>query len=323
VGLAESVEVEYLGASQTRLREYYTADWDNIRAALAWCLDRGEIELGLRIAGSLTVIWLHLNVAPEGERWLTELLARAEGVDPTVRATALTTLGMVAGVQNQVELAERSSSEALDYFRAAGHEAGIAWTLSTLVVAPLGRGDAEAAATMLAEAEALHRKHGNDGGIRRILHLRGLQAVLVGDLVGAAELLEESGELSAAVGDEFSAASSFHSLGDVQLEAGDPGSAAASYARSLEIAARTRADRLVCYCVAGLAAAGAERGDPVRAARLWGFAEAYEARLGFSMRRRTLYEERLGGLPESQPDDYRAGRELDLQDAVALALQES
>jgi predicted ATPase/class 3 adenylate cyclase len=322
VGLAESVEVEYLGASQTRLREYYTADWDNIRAALAWCLDRDEIELGLRIAGSLTVIWLHLNVAPEGERWLTELLARAEGVDPTVRAKALTTLGMVAGVQNQVELAERSSTEALEYFRAAGHEAGIAWTLSTLVVAPLERGDPEAVEPMLAEAEALHRKHGNDGGIRRILHLRGLQAALVGDLAGADELLRESGELSAAVGDEFSAASSFHSLGDVQLEAGDPGSAE-SYARALEIAARTGADRLVCYCVAGLAAVAAERGDVERTARLWGFAETYEARLGFSMRRRTLYEERVGGLPASQPDAYRSGRELDLEGAVALALQES
>ena len=277
----------------------------------------------MRIAGALTLIWLQLSVAPEGERWLTELLARAEGVDPSVRATALATLGMVAGVQNEVDLAERSSSEALEHFRAAGHEAGIAWTLSTLAVAPLERGEPEAAAPMLAEAEALHRKLGNDGGIRRILHLRGLQAVLVGDLAGASELLRESGELSAAAGDEFSAASSFHSLGDVLLAAGDPGAAAGSYARALEIAARTGADRLVCYCIAGFAAVAVERGDAERAARLWGFAEAYEARLGFSMRWRALYEERLAGLAESQGDVYRAGRELDLQDAVELALQAS
>jgi predicted ATPase/class 3 adenylate cyclase len=323
LGLAESVEREYLGESQARLREHYRADWDNIRAALGWCLDRGEIELGLRIAGALTLIWLQLSVAPEGERWLTELLARAEGVDPSVRATALATLGMVAGVQNEVDLAERSSSEALEHFRAAGHEAGIAWTLSTLAVAPLERGEPEAAAPMLDEAEALHRKLGNDGGIRRILHLRGLQAVLVDDLAGASELLRESGELSAAAGDEFSAASSFHSLGDVLLAAGDPGAAAGSYARALEIAARTGADRLVCYCVAGLAAVAAERGDAAEAARLWGFAEAYEARLGFSMRWRTLYEERLAGLLESQRDAYRAGRELDLQNAVDLAVQAS
>jgi hypothetical protein len=95
------------------------------------------------------------------------------------------------------------------------------------------------------------------------------------------------------------------------------------YTRSLEICSRGGADRLVCYCVAGLAAVAAEQGEAGRAGRLWGFAEAYEARLAFTMRWRTLYEERLEGLRESHPEPYEDGRRLDAGDAVDLALDRS
>jgi predicted ATPase len=321
--LAESVEREHHGASQAQLREHYRADWDNIRAALGWCLESGEIELGLRVAGSLTMVWLHLNVAQEGERWLGELLARADGVDPTIRGKALLSDGMVAGVQNHLDRAVRSAEEALELFRSTGNEAGIAWALTTLAVPHIDAGDPEGAAAILAEADEIVRRLGESGGIRRILHLRGQQAALTGEWSSAAELLLESGELSEAEGDEFSAASSFHSLGDVRLAAGGAEAAANAYERALRIAARTGADRLVCYCLAGLAAVAADRGDEAGAARLWGSAEAYEERLRFTMRWRTLYEERLDGLSDSQREAYESGRELDVEDAVDLALETS
>ncbi len=136
-------------------------------------------------------------------------------------------------------------------------------------------------------------------------------------------MLRESGELSEAEGDEFSAASSFHSLGDIELAGGDPGAARDAYMRALRIAADSGADRIVCYCLAGLASVAKEQGDAERAAWLWGFAEAYEARLAFTMRWRTLYEERLEGLRESHPEPYEDGRRLDGGDAVDLALERS
>jgi len=321
--LAEAVESEHHGASQAQLREHYRADWDNIRAALGWCLESGEIELGLRIAGSLTMVWLHLNVAQEGERWLADLLARADGVDPTIRGKALLSDGMVAGVQNNTERAVQSSEEALELFRSAGNEEGIAWALTTLAVPHIDGGDPEGAAPILAEADEILRRLGESGGIRRILHLRGQHAALTGDLARAAELLLESGERSEAEGDEFSSASSFHSLGDVRLAAGDVEGAADAYERALAIAVRTGADRLTCYGLAGLAAVAAERGDAAGAARLWGCAEAFEARLRFTMRWRTLYAERLDGLSESERKAYESGRALDVEDAVDIVLASS
>lgn len=74
----------------------------------------------------------------------------------------------------------------------------------------------------------------------------------------------------------------------------------------------------MCYCLAGLAATEAGRGDPERAALLWGFVEAYEARLNFTLRRRGRYEERCGPAPAAHPDRYEEGSRLEVDAAVEL-----
>ncbi|HXV03210.1 MAG TPA: adenylate/guanylate cyclase domain-containing protein, partial [Gaiellaceae bacterium] len=211
--LAESVETEYLGPAQAAVRERFRTEWDNVRAALGWALESGEIELGLRLVGALAMVWLDQNLAVEGERWLQAFLPRSESVDAGVRAKALMAGATVAGVRSQYELARPRAEEALEHFRSVGSEAGIAWSLTGLAVAPLELGNPEDAGPMLEEAEALHRKLGNDAGVRRVLHLRGQQAALVGDVDRGREILQESAKLSRATGDMFSMASSIHSLG--------------------------------------------------------------------------------------------------------------
>ena len=173
---------------------------------------------------------------------------------------------------------------------------------------------------MLDEAEGLHRKLGLPGGLRRVLHLQGQQAAAVGDLDRGRRLLRESADLSVGADDHFSAASSLHSLGDLDLEAGDPEAAERDYRRALRISWDSGADRLVCYSLAGLASRAAESGDPEQAALLWGFVEAYEERLRFTLRRRGLYEERCGPSAAAHPERYDEGRRLGVDEAVEIAL---
>ncbi len=316
--LAQGSERFFHGAEQAAVRERFRAERDNIRAALAWTLESGEIELGLRLAGSLTMAWVDQNVAPEAETWLRQLLERADGVEVEVRARALMTASLVAGIRNNLADAARWGQEAVEQFRAAGSDAGVAWSLTVLAVGPLEFSDPEAAGPMLAEAEELHRRLGDEGGLRRVLHLRGQQAVAVGDVDRGRGLLRESAELARAAGDAFGAASSLHSLGDVDLEAGDLDSAAAAYDDALTIAWETGADRLVCYCLAGLAATAAGRGDSARAAVVWGFVEAYEARLNFTMRRRERYDQRCRPAAAASPARYEEGRRLEVEAAVEI-----
>jgi predicted ATPase/class 3 adenylate cyclase len=319
IAVAEASEAQRQGPAQVSLLERFRTEWDNIRAALGWALERGEIELGLRLAGALGLIWLDQNVAVEGERWFRALLERAESVDDDVRARAQLVASTVAGVRGDVDQAGAWSETALEHFRATGSEPGIAWGLTTMAVVPIERGDPEAARPLLEEAEKLHRKLGDSGGVRRVLHLQGQQAAAVGDIERGRRLLRETAKLSQAEGDHFSAASSLHSLGDLQLATGDPESAEADYGGALRIAWETSADRLVCYALAGLAATAAVRGDSERAALLWGFVEAYEARLRFTLRRRSLYEERCRPAASAEPEKYEEGSRLGVDAAVELS----
>jgi predicted ATPase len=321
--LAEASQRDVFGPEQKTVREQFRVEWDNVRAALTWALETGEIELGLRIAGSLTMSWLDRNLAVEGERWLRALLAGPGEVDESVRAQALMTASTIAGVRGDFDQAAAWGTEALEYFRVAGSELGLAWSLTTLANIPLERGDPEQAASILEEAEALHRKIGDPAGIRRVLHLRGQQAAAVGDVEQSRRLLREGAELSRAQGDLFSASSTFHSLGNVELDAGEIEAAEHAYRDALRLAWDCEADRLVCYSLAGLAAVAAERGEGDLAARLWGFAEAYEERLRFTMRRRSLYTKRLDPVVATHAMERESGRRLDVDAAVEVALPSS
>jgi predicted ATPase/class 3 adenylate cyclase len=318
--LAESVESDYLGPQQAAVRERFRTEWDNVRAALSWTLESGEIELGLRLVGALAMVWLDQNLAVEGERWTQAFFAYPKPVDAEVRAKALMAGATIAGVRSQYEVSFSRAEEALEYFRSVGSEEGIAWSLTGLAVAPLELGKPEEAGPMLEEAEALHRKLGYDAGIRRVLHLRGQQAAAVGDTERGRQLLQESADLSRARDDMFSTASSTHSLGDLELAAGNLDAAEENYREGLRVSWEIGSDRLVCYGVAGLAAVAAERGQAARAALLWGFAESYEKRLNFTLRRRELYADRLLDAAAAAPSSYERGRGLDVAAAVEIAL---
>jgi predicted ATPase len=318
--LAEASESERVGPADAELHERFRTEWENVRLALDWALERGETELGLRLAGSLTTVWLDRNVAVEGERWFRELLENADGVDRFIRAKALVAASNVAGVRGNIDLAMAWSEEALAEFRVLGSEPGIAWALANLAIGALQEGRLEEARSMIEDAEALHLKLDSPRGVRRVRHLLGQQAFAAGDVERSRLLLRESTELSLAADDKFSAASTLHTLGDVELVSGDVEAAEAAYEGALRLAWDSSSDRLVCYCLAGLGAVAAEQGHPERAALLWGFAEAYEERLRFTMRWRSEYAERLDPVAAARPEQHETGRRLDVDAAVEIAL---
>ena len=123
--LAESKERDHLGPAQVPLRQRFRTEWDNIRAALQWTIDAGETELGLRLAGALTTIWLDRNFAVEGQQWFETLLERPEPVADEVRAKALGTAAMIAGVRSDFEHAMGWGQDALDLYRALGADEGL------------------------------------------------------------------------------------------------------------------------------------------------------------------------------------------------------
>jgi hypothetical protein len=62
---------------------------DNIRAALKWSLEQGEVEAALRIAGVVWKLWQIHGHMEEGVEWMKTILSRSRGHISEARAKAL------------------------------------------------------------------------------------------------------------------------------------------------------------------------------------------------------------------------------------------
>ncbi len=87
---AEEAAPKLNDAYQQLWLNWLEGEHDNLRAALAWSLESGRIEAGLRIAIALVRFWEIRGYVQEGLAWFERLLALAdERISLVVHANAL------------------------------------------------------------------------------------------------------------------------------------------------------------------------------------------------------------------------------------------
>lgn len=311
VGLAEAAEDESRRrhSLESRWGSRLHAEYGNLTAALAWSVETGNVEVGLRIAAALARFWVERDYASEADRWLELLLQYAGGVSPALRAKASVAAWNVASVRGDAARAERQARRAVELYGAVPDDAGASWALLALGAMHEQRGEYAEGRLRLAEALALHGSAGDEFGVRRSLHLLGNIARETGDLEQARRLLGEALASARAAGDPFHEGAVLHSLGDTELDAGESDAADALYLDALEIGRSVGGHRIATYCIAGLGASSAARGDDSAAPHLWAAARLLERELGFRMRptARTRYERRLAGVGDTEVHEAFAG----------------
>ena len=65
------------------------SDNGNLRAAMTWFLDKGDIEAAVRMAWALWIFWLIHGHQGEGRRWIEEALSKGAQLTTHTRAMAL------------------------------------------------------------------------------------------------------------------------------------------------------------------------------------------------------------------------------------------
>jgi predicted ATPase len=239
LALAEAAKPHLRGPQQARWLERLELEHDNLRAALRWCVEQGEVERGLRLGGALSRFWEVRGHLSEGRARLTDVLGLGAGMGPgprtAARATALNGAGSLAWRQGDYGAARSQLEESLMIRRKLGDRQGIASTLNNLGNVATHQGDYAVARSQHEESVAISREVGDRRGIASSLINLGRVAHHQGDYTAARSLQEESLAIFREVGDRRGIAMSLINLGEVADDQGDQTPARSMLDESLAI----------------------------------------------------------------------------------------
>jgi predicted ATPase/class 3 adenylate cyclase len=286
----------------------------NLRAALRWTFDKGELELALRLAVAASWGWALSSAYAEGRVWVARALDETEHLETVERARAFFWLAEFAGWQGDFRSAEAFNERARAVFEQHQDEIGVFRSLLGLTQFEVSLGDLQRARAVLKEARTLANRLENDHE-RALLCFKAAQVEgLSGDYEQAQAVLEEGLQLcrtldvprrqwvnqlinvgwfalqqhdfarARAALEEYLAedsgktpsgiASAHESLGLVALYSGNPEEAALQFRRALALSRAAGTKPTIAAATYGLAAVAAIDGDAERSVRLWAAADA-------------------------------------------------
>ena len=313
---AESAEMAVLrGDEQAAWIARVEAEHDNLRAALAWTHEAGEVELELRLAGALRGFWYVRSYLGEGRRWYAQALAAEGAQPPALRAKALRGAMSLAHRQGRFDDAQRYADEALELYRQVGDEEGVQTALNNLAALAVARDDPHDARRLFEQSTELAAERGDRWGEALTGSNLGYLALTLDDVDEAERRLRASLELLRELGAREETAIPVQNLGFVALRRGDVPAARALFEESRELSEAVGWQEGVNYALVGLAAVLAAEGRAEQAGEALGAAERVRRETGVSLEplERAVNEETVVKVRAALGDEaYAAARQRGL-----------
>ena len=326
--VAEAAEPELTRSPETIDR--IGRDHDNVRAALAWAIDRDVADLGLRLGYAVWRFWQQRGHLREGREWFDRLLALPSASQRTgARARGLTGAAGIAYWQNDYQAAQAWYAEAEDIVRELGDRAWLADAIYNTASVALLRGDMATTWAKFGEGSAIARELDDQSMIARYLEAEGYTAFMVDDFARARRLLEEHLARAERGSDRMAIALGHHTVAQVARLDGRLDDAARHYRQAISYGHELGDAASLSEPLQGLAAVAIALGDVARGVRLLGASDAIRDRLGGGPPPEWL---RLGDplsaarqqlTGEAFDLAWATGRAMTVDEAVAEALETS
>lgn len=215
LAMAEAAELQKWSAEQELWLNRLERDHDNLRAAIEWALDNGQIEMAGALCGALWNFWRVRGYISEGRNWLDKVLAHTSDLSPRTLARILNGAGVLTRSQGDHRAAVSLHERSVAIFRELDDKHGLADSLNNLGVDLHNIDQPDRAEAVYQESLQIWMSLGDEVGSSKPMHNLGLIAQARRDYERAASLYRESLEIERAHGDRAGMCFCLYNLGVV------------------------------------------------------------------------------------------------------------
>jgi len=326
VGLAEGLATKVFGDEQKAALDAFEREHDNLRAATAFAIERGDATRAMRLLAAMWRFWQMRGYLPEARDRIDHILALA-GAPLDVQQRAYDAAGGVAYWQGEMHNARAWYEKERAVAEERGDEAGVAEAIyNESFTYSLTPDEADKATVLAEDALARFRRLGDRAGEGKALWGVVNSYVFADDVGPALALVEEALAIARELGDRFQLGWALFTRGLILNRAGDSAAARRSYADALAIFRETEDMTGYALVLDGIAAVEWGAGDRERAMMIAGAAAEITVVQGMGLaevNRQTsqFYPEDMLSQQELS-EAYARGRQLTADEAIALALQQ-
>jgi predicted ATPase/DNA-binding XRE family transcriptional regulator len=289
LALAEQIAPELRRAAKAPQLNQLGEEHDNLRAALAWALRNGDLEVAASLCWAIWPFWWIRGYHREGRRWLEQVRAQGALLPARVRSRLLMASMAIVYVQGDVAATQELADRLVVISQELGGDPHAeAYAHAGYGLLAMSRGELDLAITQLELSLPLLERAGEAGMAAQNHTWLGTALLLKGEREEATRRFEQGLAAGQRIGGPVAILIALFNLAQLALAAGDYALAARRLTEGLPICVAMGDQGNLIYFLEGLAVVAAATGDHQRGAQLFAAAERLLERIG--QRGHTYYQ---------------------------------